>query len=102
MSVVKKHFDWVKEQLEKYPELRDNNEKLYYRYLVSIGYNTGTSLVGFLQDMANREIPYIDSIARASRKVQENHPELRGVSYTKRVTKKEFAVREEIRDLKHY
>jgi len=53
-------------------------------------------------DMSARKVPYIDSIARASRKVQENHPELRGVSYTKKVTKKEFAVREEIRDLKHY
>lgn len=99
--MIKKHFDFVKETLEKYPNCRDNNEQLYYRYLSEIGYNINKPIRDFLLDMSLRKIPYIDSLSRASRKVQENYPELRGKGYKKRVTTKEFLVREEIRDLKH-
>lgn len=102
MSIIKNHFDWVKEQLTLYPTLRDNNERLYYNYLLDLGYDVDKSIQFFLRDMSLRKIPYIDSIARASRKVQENYPELQGKNYKERVTKKEHAVREEIRDLKHY
>jgi len=101
MAIVKKHFDWVKEQLTLHPALRDNNERLYLTYLRDNGYDTNKSVLQFLRDMSFRDIPYIDSISRASRKVQENHPELRGKSYTKRVVKKELEVRKEIRDLKY-
>jgi hypothetical protein len=50
--------------------------------------------------MEQRNIPYIDSFGRASRKIQEEYPELRGVSYTKRVTEKEQKVRNEIKEFK--
>ena len=41
----------------------------------------------FLQDMEKRKIPYLDSIARTSRIVQENHPHLRGELWKKRKSK---------------
>lgn len=102
MSIVKKHFDFVKETLTNYPKTRDNNELLYYHYLLEIGYDVNKPMKEFLKDMSYRKVPYIDSLARNSRKVQELYPELRGTSYTERVVKKELAVRDEIRDLKHY
>ena len=45
--------------------------------------------------MSNREIPYMDSVARASRKVQEENPYLRGKSWGKR-KKKSVLVKHEI------
>lgn len=101
MSIVKKHYDFVFETLTKHPATRDSNELLYYSYLKNLGYNINKSVRDFLIDMNNRKVPYIDSLARASRKVQENHPHLRGKSYTERVIRKEKKVRDEIRELKH-
>jgi hypothetical protein len=101
MSIVRKHYNWVKEQLEKDSGLRDNNERLYYIFLKESGYDVNKSIAQFLRDMSFRKVPYLDSIARASRKVQENHPELRGKLYCKRKTIKEPGVRKEILSLKH-
>lgn len=101
MAIIKNHFDWVKEKLTLHPALRDNNERLYLLYLTESGYDTTKSVSQFLRDMSFRTVPYIDSLARNSRKVQELYPELRGVSYKERVVKKELAVRDEIRDLKY-
>jgi hypothetical protein len=101
MSIIKKHFDWVKEQLEKHPSLRDNNERLYFLFLKESEYDTNKSIIQFLRDMSFREVPYIDSISRCSRKCQELYPELRGTSYKERVVKKEMKVRQEIRDLEN-
>jgi hypothetical protein len=86
--------------LTLHPELRDSNERLYYHYLLEIGYDTTKTIKEVLKDMEQRTIPYIDSFGRASRKIQEEYPELRGVSYTKRVTEKEQKVRQEVRDFK--
>ena len=43
-------------------------------------------------------IPYLDSISRASRKVQEEHPHLRGALYNKRKAKQN-EVKEEIQSM---
>jgi len=61
----------VKNKLSKHPELRDSNERLYYHYLLDIGYDITKPFKEALKDMEGRVIPFIDSIARASRKVQE-------------------------------
>jgi len=79
--------DWVKEKLTKYPKLRDSNEKLYYKYLLETGYDTSKNVKEFLKDMETREIKYLDSIGRASRLVQEEHPHLRGKNWKKRKKK---------------
>ena len=51
-----------------------------------------------LKAMESRTISYLDSIGRASRKVQEMHPHLQGENYKKR-KKKEEEVREEIKSI---
>jgi uncharacterized protein YbaR (Trm112 family) len=51
-----------------------------------------------LKDMEARVIPYLDSFGRASRKVQEEHPHLRGDLYNKR-KKKSYEVKEEINSI---
>ena len=80
--------DWVKLQLVQNTKLRDNNELLYYKYLKFINYPIEIKTAKeFLKDMSNRKIPYLDSIARASRFVQENHPHLRGELWKKRKLK---------------
>ena len=91
-------LDWVKEQLVKNPKFRDSNEGLYYTYLKEIGYDINTPLKQFLKDMESRTIPYIDSFGRASRKIQEEHPHLRGKLYKQRKAKQD-EVKDEIINL---
>lgn len=97
--MIKDKYLWVKEKLTQHPELRDSNERLYYHYLKEIGYDINVSFKEALKDMEKRVIPYLDSFGRASRKVQEEHPHLRGKSYGKRKGEKATKVKQEIRDL---
>jgi len=76
-------------------ELRDSNERLYYLYLKEEGYNTNKTVKEFLKDMEKRNIKYLDSIARASRLVQEENPHLRGKTWKKR-KKKSVDIKHEI------
>ena len=97
--MIKEKLKWVQDKLEKYPDLRDRNEKLYFQFLRESGYDMNKTVIWFLRDMENRKIPYLDSIARASRKVQEENPHLRGKTWKKRKVK-EVEVREEIKSIK--
>lgn len=97
--MIKERYLWVKKKLTDHPNLRDSNEQLYFVYLTEIGYDCNKSIKQFLQDMSSRKIPYIDVFGRASRKVQEEHPHLRGKTWQKRKNKKEPEIRQEIRDL---
>lgn len=97
-TLIKDKYDWVKEILIKYPLLRDSNERLYWLYLKEIGYDVEVSFTQALKDMHHRVIPYVDSLGRASRKVQEDHPNLRGKFYNKR-KKRQQEVKEEIKAL---
>lgn len=97
--MIVEKYEWVKKQLTDFPALRDSNERLYYRYLLALGYDVeGKSTKEFLKDMEMRAIPYLDSVSRASRKVQEEHPHLRGALYNKRKTKQD-KVKEEIQNM---
>lgn len=87
--------EWVKNKLISSPKLRDSNERLYYEYLKETGYDTSKNVKQFLKDMEKREIKYLDSLARASRFVQENNPHLRGKLWKKR-KKKSIEVKAEI------
>lgn len=98
MTMIKDKYQWVKDKLSKHPELRDSNERLYYHYLLDIGYDINKPFKDALKDMESREIPYIDSFGRASRKVQEEHPHLRGELYNKR-KKKQDEVKKEIKSI---
>lgn len=97
--MIKERYLWVKKKLTDHPNLRDSNEQLYFVYLTEIGYDCNKPIKHFLQDMSSRKIPYIDVFGRASRKVQEEHPHLRGKTWQKRKNKKEPEIRQEIRDL---
>ncbi len=98
MTIIKDKYQWVKDKLTKHPELRDSNERLYYHYLLDIQYNLNKPFKDALKDMESRIIPYIDSFGRASRKVQEEHPHLRGELYNKR-KKKADEVKKEIKSI---
>jgi hypothetical protein len=88
----------VKAKLIKHPELRDSNERLYYHYLMEIQFDVNTPFKEALKAMEQREIPYLDAIGRASRKVQEDHPHLRGKFYKQRKGKEE-EVKQEIKSI---
>ncbi len=96
--MVKEIRDWVTSKLTNYPNLRDSNERLYYNYLLDSGYDTGKSIKEFLKDMENRTIPYLDSFGRASRKVQEDNPSLRGKLWKKRKKRAE-KIKQEIKNI---
>lgn len=85
--------------LETYPKLRDNDVRLvasyYYNNISNINQ---ISAIDFLQIMVNGNLPSPDTITRARRKIQEKHPELRGVNYVER-QKLEKQVRENINKL---
>lgn len=79
---------WVQLKLTQDPKYRDSNERLYHQYLKESGYDIDNkSAKQLLKDMSKRRIPYLDSIGRASRLVQEEYPHLRGKYYGKRKTK---------------
>ena len=86
---------WVKQKLISNSSFRDSNEKLYYQYLKEIGYDITKDVKEFLKDMEKRKIRYLDSIARTSRLIQEEYPELRGKTWNKR-KKKSVDIKHEI------
>lgn len=75
-------MDRVKELLEKYPHLRDSDNKLVAN--IWNQEKQDTDAFGFLQLYADGKITPADSITRARRKLQELHPELRGKKYDQR------------------
>lgn len=93
--MIKNFLNWTKDKLISNPELRDSNSRLYFNYLIDSGYDTSKSIKDFLKDMEQNEIPYLDTIGRCSRRVQEENPELRGKLWSKRKIK-ELEVKEEI------
>jgi hypothetical protein len=42
--MIVEKYEWVKKQLTDFPALRDSNERLYYRYLLAMGYDVETIL----------------------------------------------------------
>lgn len=96
LKQILKVQEQVKILLETYPKLRDNDVRLvasyYYNNISNINQ---ISAIDFLQIMVNGNLPSPDTITRARRKLQEKHPELRGVNYVER-QKLEKQVRQEI------
>lgn len=85
INEIKKMYPLVKEILEKYPVTRDN----YHILLLEIWARQKPSLTdpdtpfrsGFAREFANGEFASVLSVTRARRKVQEEHPHLRGSTY---------------------
>lgn len=80
----------VKHLLIHRPILRDNDKALWLVYLNrfhdmrSRVEKSASPYIEFRTILLNPKTPMFESISRARRKIQENHPELRGKSYTKR------------------
>ena len=80
-------IDEVEKFLTKYPELRDNDEKLmaniWWNY---VSFNIGESASGkaLLSMLAEGKLPSYESISRCRRKLQEECPHLRGDKWHER------------------
>jgi hypothetical protein len=76
---MKDYYEAVKRIMERYPETRDDDMKLY---AIIVHQKTGmSSKVGFYEAMYNHSryaLPSYESVTRARRKVQENEPSLCG------------------------
>ena len=82
-------YDKVKEILEDYPDARENYTHLYW-----IFYNE-RDFFHILAEIRSKRLPSFEAVSRARRKVQEDHPHLRGKTYGKRL-EKEHEVRQAI------
>lgn len=80
--------DDVRELLEKYPEYRDNDNRLVsaYYYVKYGGKEVfdNISAFQFLKDFAEGRFPLPDYITRVRRKLQEQNPNLRGDKWVER------------------
>lgn len=67
-----KIYDFIKKLLERDPDLRGSDKKLFWEILERRGHLNASCLTRgeFLK------APSFETISRARRKVQENHPEL--------------------------
>jgi hypothetical protein len=85
--------------LEKYPHLRDSDDRLYNRYIAyQLGngdFESGVSTLEvmtakeLLNKIVNSSIVNYDTLTRARRKLQEKFPHLRGETYVKRKSESE-------------
>lgn len=75
--------DKVQELLERYPHLRDSDEKLTANIWLSET-PKGATAFDFLQMYAEKKITNAESIRRSRAKLQEENPHLRGENYEKR------------------
>ena len=83
--------DRIKLYLMSHPETQDSNEALmsiiWQHELDKFIINAGCIQVNTLTLLKNNKLTSWDSATRAKRKLQEEHPELRGKSYNKRQNK---------------
>ena len=66
----------VEDVLRKIPQTRDCNNKLIYCVLRSCGVESNESFTSVINKLINGELPALESITRARRKLVEQHPEL--------------------------
>ena len=80
--------DNIKLFLTKYESMRDNDNELtayyYYKIIQTNGKEQNYTAMNFLGDYSKGMYPSAECITRCRRKIQEQHPELRGKNYTKR------------------
>jgi len=87
---MKKLFSVMKEvetYLNKYPLLRDNDEKLMANiWWEHVSFNIGENASGkaLLSMLAEGKLPSYESISRCRRKIQEKNPHLRGEKWNER------------------
>ena len=89
-------IDEVEKFLTKYPVLRDDDEKLMANiWNLHIGNLEDIDGKEVLSMLASHELPSYESISRCRRKLQEQHPNLRGEKWNER-HKRAKVIKEEI------
>ena len=87
---VKELNETIKDLLEKYPRLRDNDNALIAN-VWSMEVNLNDLLADeFLTLFSNGKLSSSESITRARRKVQEDNKNLRGNTYKKRKKEEDY------------
>lgn len=87
MAKIKQLESEIKGLLERYPQLRESNEKLYGAYLWKHGIGDD-SVVAFFSNFLSYKVSTFASVTRTRRKLVEKYPEL-GPSTEKREEWKE-------------
>lgn len=91
---MKNLYDRVKDLLVKYPELRNSDKKLLWAvWSVSGITKTTKGGIKFITKESFYSAPSSESITRARRKVQENHPELESTAQVKSYKDKKQATK---------
>lgn len=83
---ISKKYNLVKRLLEQGEEYRDDYLKLLARVWYDEMAIKSMSAFDFLHGLRTKQYSHAESIMRARRKVQEEHPELRGKNYKVRTT----------------
>tara|TARA_R110002167_G_scaffold48013_2_gene141912 strand:- start:1140 stop:1448 length:309 start_codon:yes stop_codon:yes gene_type:complete len=84
MSYPTKQLDLVKFILERSPEARDNDNILLWIVWKKEYPIIDNDIEEFKKLFISKQLPSMESITRARRKLQEVYPELRGLKYDKR------------------
>ncbi len=91
------NYDTVKRLLETDPKYRDDYTKLIARvWWLEVNRNKYLTALELLNRLGNKELSHPESIMRARRKVQEEHPHLRGTTYQQRKTTEQKQVQKEL------
>lgn len=81
--MIKTTKDKVKALLEKYPKLRDDNERLYLNYL-ALCHNIDVmkmNLRDFFVETDFNKVVRFETVTRCSRQLQEKNENLRGAEW---------------------
>lgn len=81
---MKDYYDFVKSLLEKYPDTRDDDMKLYARACWKLRIPSDAGFYSAVYHHDEYKLPNYESLTRARRKVQQNEDHLRGSRYKNR------------------
>lgn len=96
MAKIKKVLPLVVKVLDKYPETRDSDYRLYFGVAICLDKNLSEiSAHKMLQYMEKGTLPSWETIGRCRRKAQEDRVDLRGDNWEKR-HKEEDKIKEEL------
>lgn len=87
---MKDYYEKVKWILEKYPETRDDDMKLYAIFVhITTKLNASEKFYNVMYHHTKYNLPSYESVTRARRKVQEKEPSLQGTKRGKRLEMEE-------------
>ena len=90
MNITKKIYKRVKYALTNYPKTRENDHTLMavlWHEDMKTGPVRPETAIGFIQSLSAGALTNWESATRSRRKIMEEHPELRGLTYTMRQSK---------------